>query len=232
MTLPIGEIVCGDCLDVMRGWPDGCIDAVITDPPFGIGFLYGDRREDHDNPGEYWDWLKPRIDEMIRLAKPGALMAVWQTQKYFPHLWDWFGRDIHIYAACKNFVQMRPTAINYGYDPVVMWYQPGTPLRPEKPGRSVDWFVADTASVVSGPKCCHPCPRPLDQCGAIIANFTSDGALILDPFAGSGTTCVAAERLGRPWIGIEIDPGYCEIARKRTAQRGLFSGDFSAGTCK
>ena len=38
MTLPINQIVCGDCLEIMRGWPDGCVDLVLTDPPYGIGF--------------------------------------------------------------------------------------------------------------------------------------------------------------------------------------------------
>lgn len=56
---------------------------------------------------------------------------------------------------------------------------------------------------------------------AIINRFTQPGQLILDPFCGSGTTLTAAERLGRRWIGCDIDPHWCEVSRKRTAQKGL-----------
>ncbi len=55
-----------------------------------------------------------------------------------------------------------------------------------------------------------------------------DGGLVLDPFLGSGTTGVAAEREGVRWIGIELNPDYCAIARARTAQKGLFSGALPA----
>lgn len=52
-------------------------------------------------------------------------------------------------------------------------------------------------------------------------------ATVLDPFLGSGTTARVAERLGRKWVGIELNENYAEIARRRTAQRGLFQ--FAAG---
>jgi modification methylase len=66
----------------------------------------------------------------------------------------------------------------------------------------------------------HPCPFPLPLVKELISN-TMYG-LILDPFAGSGTTLVAAKQLGRKYIGIEINPDYVEICNKRLAQEEMF----------
>ena len=67
----------------------------------------------------------------------------------------------------------------------------------------------------------HPCPKPEPLMGDLVTQFTDPGDLILDPFMGSGTTLVAAKRLGRKAIGIELEERYCEIAAKRLAQGAL-----------
>ena len=63
----------------------------------------------------------------------------------------------------------------------------------------------------------HPTEKPINLFGHFIELHSQKGEVILDPFLGSGTTAVACERLGRNWIGIEIDPEYCKIAEKRVA---------------
>lgn len=209
----------GDCLDVMSKMGAASVDAIVTDPPYGIGFVYSDGREIANTPRDYWSWLLPRYNEMMRVLRPGGLFAIWQTQLNFKHFWEWFGDDIHIYAACKNFVQLRKTPINYGYDPVVMRYKPGADtLRPAKPPRSLDFFVANTARVVSNPQRierAHPCPRPLDAVVQIVRNFALPGGIILDPFCGSGTTGIAAAQEGFRFVGIDNNAEYCQIAEKR-----------------
>jgi site-specific DNA-methyltransferase (adenine-specific) len=70
----------------------------------------------------------------------------------------------------------------------------------------------------------HPTEKPEPLMAELVTLFTDPGETILDPFMGSGTTLVAAKRLGRKAIGIEIEEKYCEIAAKRLAQRAL---DFS-----
>jgi len=210
----LNKIYQGDCLEIMRGWPDKCVDCCITDPPFGIGFKY-EEREKTAGPKEYWDWLGPIVKEIRRLVRPGGLVAIWQTQLYMKHFWEWFPEP-HIFVSGKNFVQIRPTAINRAYDPVAMWYEDGEPLRPEKPSRSFDFHVADTASVISRPNSIerrHPCPRPLDAVIHVMDNFSV--GTVLDPFFGSGTGGIAASMLGRNWIGIEIEPKYVAIAQAR-----------------
>jgi site-specific DNA-methyltransferase (adenine-specific) len=73
----------------------------------------------------------------------------------------------------------------------------------------------------------HPHQKPDDLVGTIITTCTTGNAIVLDPFMGSGTTLVAAKRLGRRAIGIEIEEKYCEIAAKRLAQ-GALPMEFSA----
>ena len=68
----------------------------------------------------------------------------------------------------------------------------------------------------------HPCSKPLEAWKLILDERTQHGDTVLDPFAGSGTTLVAAKRLGRKAIGIEISERYCRIAIDRLRQRELF----------
>ena len=214
-----GVLLCGDCLEVMKELPEKSVDAIITDPPFGIGFRYGSEKEKFDDPESYWSWFQPIYSAMLKKLKPGGFVAIWQAQLYFRYFWSWFGDQIHIYAACKNFVQLRKTPINYAYDPIVMFYKEGSkPLRPKHPKRNVDFFVANTAKWVTNTKAIerkHPCPRPIDQVEVIVENFTIFNGIVLDPFLGSGTTAVACEKLNRKWIGIEIEEKYCKITKER-----------------
>jgi DNA methylase len=66
----------------------------------------------------------------------------------------------------------------------------------------------------------HPTEKPEDMLRYLIGKSTAPGELVLDPFAGSGTTCRAAKDLGHRYLGVEIDPRYAEIARRRVAARG------------
>jgi DNA modification methylase len=78
-------------------------------------------------------------------------------------------------------------------------------------------FIRDSKDERNG----HPTQKPTELMTKIICDFTNPSDLILDPFMGSGTTGVAAVQLGRKFIGIEIDPGYFEIAKKRIEQAQL-----------
>ena len=61
----------------------------------------------------------------------------------------------------------------------------------------------------------HETQKPLKLMECLISLVTQEGAIVLDPFAGSGTTCLAAKKLNRHYIGVEIDKNYVEIARNR-----------------
>ena len=131
----------GDCLEVMREIPAGSVDAVVTDPPYGIGFKYNAH---DDTPEGYGAWLWSVIEMAESKCTPGSPVFVWQAMLNVRHFAEWFPRDWRIFAACKNFVQMRPTSMQYAFDPVLVWW-----VGDEKPYTagtlSRDYYVANTS---------------------------------------------------------------------------------------
>lgn len=131
-----------------------------------------------------------------------------------------FPRDWRLFVAAKNFVQMRPTAMQHAFDPVIVWWIEGA--KPWSAGTaSRDFHVANTAPVIGQANSLergHPCPRPLDQVLHVIDQWVKPGAVTFDPFMGSGTTGVAAVQMGRKFIGIERERKYFDIACKRIEQ--------------
>lgn len=223
----VATLYLGDSRDILPALSG--VDAVVTDPPYGIGFKY----ESHvDDPATYPEFLWPIIEASENLIAPGGPVFVWQAQEWMPRFAELFPRKWRILIAAKNFVQMRAVAMQHAYEPVVVWWVPG-----EKPWRSEsgstyanrDWYVADSASAVSDTKRLakqHPCPRQDDVCEFIVANWVKPGATVLDPFMGSGTIGVAGVKLGRCYVGIEKEPKYFDLACRRleeaTRQSDMF----------
>jgi DNA modification methylase len=205
----------GDCREVLPTLAG--VDAVVTDPPYGIGFKYASH---DDTPDGYAKWLWQIIEASERCCLPGSPVFVWQASLNVRMFAEWFPRDWRLFCAAKNFVQMRPTAMQYAYDPVIVWWTDGA--KPWALGTaSRDWQIANTAPVMATPNNIergHPCPRPVDQVSHIVEQWCRPGGIVLDPFMGSGTTGVACARLGRRFIGIEIEQAYFDIACRRIEQ--------------
>lgn len=206
-------IYCGDCRQLAKAIPDESVDLILTDPPFGINFDYG--TDYQDKPDEYLDLIRWIVAESNRIIKPGGLCFVFQAMKRLRETWILFPPDSRLFAACKNFVQIRPTQVQYAFDPVVFWQKTGPLLR--KPhGR--DWHIGNTANTNNrklGEAAFHSCPRPLDTICYIIENFCPSKGIVVDFFMGSGTTALAAYLTNRSWWGAEIDSNICVLARKR-----------------
>jgi len=85
-------------------------------------------------------------------------------------------------------------------------------------------WTQDVWSISPETRRMHPAPFPEELARRVIKLFSFVGEVVCDPFVGWGTTCVAAKRLGRTWIGIDINPDYCKMATDRlnSVQRTLF----------
>jgi DNA modification methylase len=208
-------LYCGDCLDILPRLAGA--DAVVTDPPYGIGFRYdqhNDAPEAYDEAGGYGAWIWQIVEQAEALCPDGAPVFLWQSPANIRHYAAWFPRDWRLFCGARNFVQMGAGAMQWAFDAVLVWWKPGAkPWSAATANR--DWHVADTASQVAKPDNIqrqHPCPRPADQVAHIITQWVRPGALIIDPFGGSGTTMIAAEMTGRRCTSIEISPAYCDLA--------------------
>jgi hypothetical protein len=190
-------LVNADCLAVLPLLEAGSVDAVVTDPPYGVGFQYSTYDDKRDG---YEAWCQSWFDECSRVSGGNVLMAcgavnvpMWARIRPFKWLIAW----------------LKPAAM--GRSPVGFCNWEPMPLWGMGRGNSVDVFVAGIVpdTDLEG----HPCPKPLQW--GIESVRRVRGASILDPFMGSGTTGVACIRTGRRFIGIELDPGYYRTACDR-----------------
>lgn len=193
-----------DCFDVLPTLSG--IGAVITDPPYGIGFKY---RSYDDEPAKYDALMERLIPEFVRVTGNGPCF-VWQSPLKADRWHRYFPKGYRIIAACKlpSHRTSRQTCLSW--DPIIFW-SGSSMLKHELPR---DWHVTDLEpwdGYTGGNPV--PCPRPLEQVRYICDSIRADS--ILDPFMGSGTTGVAAILAGRRFVGIERDPVYFDYACKR-----------------
>ena len=205
----INKIICGDCLEVMKGIPDKSVDLVLTDPPYGLNINY----EIYDDSPEK---LKPFIDkfmpELLRIGKKVVLTCgVVNIQKYPAPYWTmvWTYKTTNT-TGKWGFNQWQPI-LCYGKDPYLENCM----------GRQSD--ILDSTEYLRKTTEIHPCEKPMQTWKKLLARCSvKETDIVLDPFLGSGTTAVACKQMNRKYIGIEINPKYCEIAERRLAQEYLF----------
>lgn len=184
--------------------PNGC--AVVTDPPYGIGFKY-DEHDDRDR-GDYWPQMQETIDVLTAYHSPVVFTHRVAALKHLVG-WDWVG-VWHKPMAMSGLIQL---PVMPHWEPVFMY---GITGRKDLP-RGFDVFTHRSEYADNG----HPAPKPLPLFSELVQRFVPDGRTVLDPFLGSGTTLVAAKALGVRAIGIEKSEKYCEIAARRLAQEVL-----------
>lgn len=204
VTIGSATLIHGDCFEVLpRLQP---VDAVITDPPYCIGFIY---RSYDDSPQRYHGMMTRLVPELVRITNNGPCF-VWQSPLKAAEWHRYFPRGYRIIAACKLYPQTRGRRVCLSWDPVIFW-SGRSRIHDELPR---DWHLADLKPW-DGYKGGNPvpCPRPLDQVQYFCESISAK--TILDPFMGSGTTGVAAINAGKRFIGIEQDPVYFEYAYQR-----------------
>lgn len=214
----LDTVICGDCLEVMRGMEDGCIDAIVADPPYGTELLGGGygRRQLHDigdgkgrviANDENLHLLTDAYPEFRRLIGEGWA-AVFFSARKTPDFIDatsrkeWFGKVIWDKGQPGLGYHIR-----YAHEDIAV-FQYGSPTKPPVALLSV---IRDTTPRDAR----HPHAKPTRLLSRIIEWACPPGGVVLDPFFGIGGVGVAAVRMGRRFIGIEINPDYCKIAEKR-----------------
>lgn len=202
-------LICGDCLEILPTLEAGSVDAVITDPPYGIGETHvknatRSKMVHVKNYGEYsWDAKRVNLaifPELFRVSREQVIFGgIYYTDVLPPSsswiVWDKLNSGD--FADCELAWTSHKKAVRK----IAYMWNGCMKQHPEERN--------------------HPTQKPLQVMTWITERYTNPGDLVLDPFMGSGTTGVACAQLGRRFIGIEIDPDYFAIAEKRIAQARL-----------
>lgn len=194
----MNTIICGDCIEVMKGWPDKSVDVVITDPPWPNCKLWKDAEK----------IFAEAAKQIERICHRALIILGYGTN---PGLLHWL--NMPFIRVCN----MRYQKPNYagrllgGNDYVYVFGNLPKPIE----GRHILGGECTVSVSHAKRETDHPCERSMIQMLWCIKNWTDENENILDPFCGSGTICVAAKKFSRRFIGIDISPEYCEMARKR-----------------
>ena len=184
----INKVHCADCLEFMKDIPDKSIDLVLTDPPYP------------DYHAELYGY-KDGIIDFLKDLKCKQLMF-WSAKEDFPldytaiHIWD------------------KKTGVGSMYERIFE-RNGGLAYKVFNSYLINSTVAANYANdIFTG----HHSQKPIKLMEKLLIENSNEGDLILDPFAGSGSTLVACKKLNRRFIGIEVSPTYCEISRQRLAQ--------------
>lgn len=218
------RVLCGDATDkkdVDRLMAGEKADMLCWDPPFNVGFGYEGEYKGQDNksPEDYGKFLRSCIDNFQANAAKQHSVFIWQGITNLRHFEKWFsGNAWRLIAVGKNWIQARPTWIQYAWDPVIAWT---SDITSRAHAGQRDWFASNTRpdprfqDLDRNEAGNHPCPRPIDNVTYFVENWSRTNALIVDLSLGSGSTTIAAEKNGRKCYGIEIEPLYISVIIQR-----------------
>ena len=235
------KLIHGDCLEKMKDIPDGSIDAIITDPPYGTTACKWDSVIDFEL---MWEQLN-------RIIKPNGAIALFGTEPFSSTLrmsniknykYDWIWkksrktgfqmvryRPMRDYEIVSVFYKKQPTYFNTELveleKPINSYRKNGKggsllqPVNAPK-GRTQKFtnynkMILEFDNEHNVGKWKHPTQKPVPLMEYLIKTYTNECETVLDFTMGSGTTGVACKNLNRDFIGIEIDKEYFEIAKTR-----------------
>lgn len=233
----LNKIICGSAVDVMKEFPDGSVDLIITSPPYNLKNSTGNGMKDgrggkwpnaalqkgysHHNdcmPHDvYVNWQRDCLTEMLRLIPEyGAI--------FYNHKWRVQGgllqdrQDIvNGFPVRQIIIWRRKGGLNFNpgyflptYEVIYLIAKPKFCLKTKANAHGDVWeFTQEMHND-------HPAAFPVSLIDRIIGS--TDAQIVLDPFMGSGTTAISAINFGRYYVGIDISPEYCKMAENRIKQ--------------
>lgn len=240
------EILLGNCLELFKTIPDNSVDVSFADPPFNLHKKYKTYK-DNMTDEEYVDWCWWWLGEMWRVTKPSGSIFVHNIPKWLTH-YATFLNEHAIFKHWISWdapgspmgTSLQPA--HYG----ILYYTKSADAKfyeirqPNRRCRTCDRLLKDYGGKKDtipffGPllsdvwtdihRCKHdkyrdkhPCQLPIHLLERIILMASDEGDIVLDPFMGTGTTAIAAKRLGRRYIGFELSEEYKAIAERKLEQ--------------
>ncbi len=219
-NLPLNRIICGDAISELEKLPDGSIDLILTDPPYGIsrklnckGKRLGTTAKLNFDFGDWDQFTTEWID--VAIPKTRGWFMSFCAKKDIGTIWNKLENNGFI--AIDTIVWQKPDPIPLNaksrflnaWEAVVVGKKPGS-----------HWGSNYMHNIIKvqapkGKNRMHPTQKPVELIKQLIKLTTREGDIVLDPFMGSGTTAVASKESGRNYIGFEISKEYCKLANDR-----------------
>lgn len=240
----LNQIVQGDCLDILKTIPDDSVDVAFADPPFNLKKRYNSTKDDLETQA-YLDWSASWIREMVRVTKPTGSIFLHNIPKWLTHYANFLNQWAHFKHWIAWDAPTAPMGktlqpSHYG----ILFYVKDLKRNKfyeirgsHKRCRQCGWLHKDYGGKKEalhpfGPLLSdvwtdihrvrhhkyrddHPCQLPVHLLERIILMASDEGDVILDPFSGAGATAIAAKRLGRKYIGVELDGEYVRISENK-----------------
>lgn len=229
-------LICGDAIQEMSKLPSESVDLIIADPPYNLGKDYGNNRDLkawHEYERFTIDWLAGAV----RLLKPTGSLYIFMGVRFISSLFLIIEEEFGLYfnswitwhytqgmGRKKGFSPRhedilffnRSKEFTFNLDDVRVpqkYYRERNNMTGANPG---DVWQFSHVHYCSAERETHPTQKPEALIERMIRASSNPGDLVLDPFVGSGTTCRVAKVLGRCSIGIDINPEYIEMSKRRT----------------
>jgi site-specific DNA-methyltransferase (adenine-specific) len=211
VTIFRNTIIHADCIKALPMLPDRSVGFILTDPPYITNYQSRDGRR---VPGDDNDtWLKPAFAQMYRvLANDSFCVSFygWPKADRFMQAYRAAGFRIVGHLMFPKSYASSTRFLRYQHESAHLLAK-GNPRQPET-------TIADVIEWKYTGNKLHPTQKPLSALLPLVQTFSQPEGIVLDPFAGSGSTLLAAKMLGRSYIGIELDATYHRIARDRLAR--------------
>ena len=229
------QIIEGDALTELRQIPSQSTDLIIADPPYNLGKEYGNNH-DQKSYDEYLKFSTFWLAEAYRILKSTGTIYVFMGFRFISYLYDILDRELQMFFnswICWNYTQGmgRTKGFSPRHDDILMftkseefkfnlddvrvpqkYYRERNNMRGANPG---DVWQFSHVHYCNENRQDHPTQKPEGLIARMVMASSNEGDLVLDPFAGSGTTLRVCQQLNRNCIGVELNPGYVDLIKER-----------------
>ena len=229
------ELIVGDAIDKLKDIKSGSIELIIADPPYNLGKNYQNNL-DKMTFEEYLLFSKEWLSESCRILKPNGTIYVFMGFRFISYLYDILERDLNLHfngwivwhytqgmGKTKGFsprhddilMFTKSSSFTFNLDDIRVpqkYYRQRNNMRGANPG---DVWQFSHVHYSNPNRQAHPTQKPEGLIERMILASSNEGDIVLDPFSGSGTTLRVCQQINRKAIGIEINPEYVEMSKRR-----------------
>ena len=231
MDIKNGRFYLGDCLEVMKEIPDGVIDMLLVDLPYGTTACSWDSIIPLEKLWEQYNRIcKENAAMVFTASQPFTTALIASNIENFKYQWFWKKRPVNFLNAKKQPLRNIEDVLVF-CNGKIPYFPQGliAKRRINKRSNSTETnrlhgkenvseytnYPTQVIEIINGERGIHPTQKPVELFEYLIKTYTNEGDLVLDNTAGSGTTAIAAENTGRKWVCIEQNEEYATKAVER-----------------